>query len=85
MMWMKKLVILSREWNTMEFCQARMAMAMGPWLSMKLDLNQVLQMPESADMLQVRDCSKTEICNERQHIRIITLLNDVTDKLTFKK
>ena len=33
-MWMKKLVILSREWKTREFCQARMATAMGPWLSM---------------------------------------------------
>ena len=65
MMWMKKLVILSREWNTMEFCQARMATAMGPWLSTKLDLNQVLQSPESELMLQVRDCSSTEICRQR--------------------
>ena len=67
MMWMKKLVILSREWNTMEFCQARMATAMGPWLSMKLDLNQVLQTPPSADMLQVSDCRSTEICNNEIH------------------
>ena len=57
------LVILSREWNTMEFFQARMAMAMGPWLITKLDLNQVAQNPESVSMEQVRDWSSTEICN----------------------
>ena len=60
MMWMKKLVILSREWKTREFCQARMATAMGPWLSMKLDLNQTLQKPLSELVLQVRLCSSTE-------------------------
>ena len=60
---MKMLVILSREWNTMEFFQARMAMAMGPWLITKLDLNQVAQNPESVSMEQVRDWSSTEICN----------------------
>ena len=60
MMWMKKLVILSREWKTREFCQARMATAMGPWLSMKLDLNQALQNPPSELVLQVKLCSSTE-------------------------
>ena len=60
MMWIKKLVILSSEWNTIEFCQARMATAMGPWLNMKLDLNQVLQKPESAVILQLNDCSNTD-------------------------
>ena len=60
MMWMKKLVILSREWKTREFCQARMATAMGPWLSMKFDLNQALQNPLSEPILQVRLCSSTE-------------------------
>ena len=60
MMWMKKLVILSREWKTREFCQARMATAIGPWLSMKLDLNQTLQKPLSELVLQVRLCSSTE-------------------------
>lgn len=45
----------------MEFCQARMAMAMGPWLITKLDLNQVEQKPESVSIEQVRDCSSTEI------------------------
>ena len=59
MMWMKKLVILSREWKTREFCQARMATAMGPWLSMKFDLNQALQNPSVA-ALQVRLCSSTD-------------------------
>ena len=47
----------------MEFCQARMAIAMGPWLITKFDLNQVEQKPESESMEQVRDCSSTEICN----------------------
>ena len=45
----------------MEFCQARMAMAMGPWLITKLDLNQVEQKPESVSIEQVRDWSRTEI------------------------
>ena len=31
-MCMKKLVILSSEWKTREFCQAMMAIAIGPWL-----------------------------------------------------
>ena len=35
MIWIKKLVILSREWNTSEFCQARMAIEIGPWLHNK--------------------------------------------------
>ena len=57
---MKKLVILSSEWKTIEFCQARMAMAMGPWLITKFDLNQVEQIPESESMEQVSDWRSTE-------------------------
>ena len=51
---------MSREWKTREFCQARMATAMGPWLIMKFDLNHVPQNPESEVGVQMRLWSRTE-------------------------
>ena len=44
----------------MEFCQARMAMAKGPWLSTKLALNQELQNPVSEPTQHSRDCRTAE-------------------------
>ena len=37
-----------------------MAMAMGPWLITKFDLNQVEQIPESESMEQVSEWRSTE-------------------------
>ena len=55
----------------MEFCQARMATARGPWLSTKLALNQELQKPESEPTQHIRDCRTADTWEVKHAVNII--------------